>query len=330
MLKQAKRFIFILLTLVVIPTASFAVDYNLATVKGESKAYGYVLGQEYTLTRISKEYPELSGEVMLARARFSSTFPDIKTKLETQLKNVMGEKQFQEASATMRKTLHENLSGQKITRQIAVNFIEQVNNRAKGEIESPVLEFLLGVQYMTNPAREVTDGYRQSYKTNGTGKSQGIKLNLKLPRSWAETEGERPHIVKKWESLNGTGTESIMLIIKDMEGYTPTKKEMELFVSSSEVKDTVPDGGTYIASGNYTIEGQPGYWVQFDTSMERVGLKTYQNILMYHLFYRGKAIAIMCNSAGKETEKPRVKETFKRIKPLCQQVFNSLILTQAY
>ena len=182
-LKQTKRWLLILLALTVFPIASFAINFNPTSVKGIAQAYGFVLGQEYSLSRIANECPELSGGVELARAQFGSTFPDIKTKLETQLKNAMGEKLFQETATNLRTKLRENLGHQQITREIAANFLEQVKNRSKGEIESPVLEYLLAVKYTANPVGEFADGHRQRYQTDGAGKSQGIKLNLQLPRS---------------------------------------------------------------------------------------------------------------------------------------------------
>lgn len=329
-LKQTKLWFIILLALTVFPIASFAINFNSKSVKGIAQAYGFVLGQEYSLSRIANEFPELSGGVELARAQFGSTFPDIKSKLETQLKKAIGEKLFQETATSLRTKLRENLGRQQITREIAANFLEQVKSRSKGEIESPVLEYLLAVKYTANPVGEFADGFRQRYQTDGAGKSQGIKLNLQLPRSWAAKEGERPHIVKKWVGENGTGLEIILLDIRDGQGYNPTKKEIEAFVRSGEVKETVPEGSTYVASGNFTLEMRTGYWVQMAMPIERAEMKLYQDVLMYQFFFQGKAVGLMCQAGGPETEKPRVNEAFKRIRPLCQQALNSLVLTQAY
>lgn len=329
-LKQARIILFILLTLTVLPATSFAINFNSTSVKGVAQAYGFVLGQEFSLSRIAKEFPELSGGVELARSEFGSTFPDIKTKLEIQLKNAMGEKLFQETATNLRTKLRENLGRQQITREIAANFLDQVKGRSKGEIESPVLEYLLAVKYTANPVGEFADGYRQRYQTDGAGKSQGIKLKLQLPRSWAAKEGERPHIVKKWVSENGTGLEIIILDIRDAEGYNPTKKEMEEFVRSGEVKEAVPEGSAYVASGNFTLEMHTGYWVQMAMLVERAEMKSYQDVLMYQFFFQGKAVGLMCQTGGPETEKSKVNEAFRRIRPLCQQILNSLVLTQAY
>jgi hypothetical protein len=78
-----RQWLFFLLLFVSLPTTVFALNVNPTSVKGMAQAYGFVLGQEYSLSRIAKEFPELVVGVELARAQFGSTFPDIKTKLET-------------------------------------------------------------------------------------------------------------------------------------------------------------------------------------------------------------------------------------------------------
>ena len=177
--------LFLLLLLVSLPTTAFPLNVNLTSVKGIAQAYGFVLGQEYSLSRIAKEFPELTGGVDLARAQFGSAFPDIKTKLEKQLKQAMGEKLFQGTAANLRTKLRETLGRQQITSDIAASFLGQVKARSKGEIESPVLEYLLAVKYTANPVGEFADGFRQRYQTDSAGKSHGIKLTLQLPRSWS-------------------------------------------------------------------------------------------------------------------------------------------------
>ncbi len=325
-----RQLLLFILLLVYLPSTVFALNVNPTSLKGMAQAYGFVLGQEYSLARIAKEIPELTGGVELARAQFDSTFPDIKTKLEKQLKQAMGEKLFQETAASLRMKLRETLGRQQITSDIAASFLGQVKARSKGEIESPLLEYLLAVKYTANPVGEFADGFRQRYQTDGAGKSQGIKLTLQLPLSWASKEGERPHIVQKWQSENGTGMEMIAIEIHDAQGYSSTKKEMEEFVRSGEVKDTVPEGSTYIAAGNFNLEMQTGYWMQVAMSGDRAGWKFYQDYLMYLLFFRGKAIGVTCAAVGPESEKLKVNEAFKRVRPLCQQVLNSLVLAQAY
>lgn len=328
--KQFRRWCFILLALFVVPTTSFAINLNSTSVKGIAQAYGFVLGQEFTLSEIAREFPESSVSVIMARAQFGSTFPNIEKKLETQLRKAMGEKRFQETAANLRTKIQETLKGQQITKETAASFLTQVKDRSKGEIESPILEYLLAVRYNNNLAGEFRDGFRQRYQTDGAGKARGIKLKLQLPLSWAAKEGERPHIVQKWVSENGTGSEIILLDIRDGEDYTPSKEEIEDFIRTGEVKEVIPPDATYVAAGSFTIERQRGYWIQMTQQHERAEMKLYQHILLYQFFFQGKAVGLMCSAGGSETERTSIDEAFKRLRPVCQQALNSLVLMEAY
>lgn len=313
-----------------LPLMASAANFSSATSKGISKAYGYVLGQEHALLQIEKKYPDLAGNVILARAQFGSVFPGARIKLELRLKEIWGEKAFQGLADTMQAKVIEMGSHQKITRASAIDFLGQVQARSKGAVESPVLEYLLAVEYQNNSLREFVEGFRQRFQTDGSGKSQGIKVNLQLPKSWTAKDGERPHIVQKWASINSDYTELIQLIVMDAEGYNPTKQEMLQFVADGEARTAIPDGAIYVASGNLSLEKQAGYWVEMTMPIERAGFTMYQESLMYQMFFRGKGIAILCSTGGQIDQQTKVGEAFKRMKPLCQQVLNTLVLPQAY
>ena len=56
----------VLLALFFYSSASLAINFNPTSIKGMAQAYGFVLGQEYSLSRIEKEFPELTADVELA------------------------------------------------------------------------------------------------------------------------------------------------------------------------------------------------------------------------------------------------------------------------
>lgn len=305
-------------------------DFNQAYVKGISEAYGFILGQEYSLDRIVKKFPDLASSAKVAKAKFNASFPGIKTKIKDQLIKTLGKQIYEKIDLGLKRKMKENLGGEVLTKEIAYNFIQEVGERAEGRIDSPIIEYILSVKYHQNPASELIDGYEQRFSSEGHAKSEGVKLKLRLPKSWKAKEGERPHIVQKWVSKNGTGTEMILLDIRDNEGYTPTGSEIKSFVNSGEVKGVIPNGGKHIDSGVFSLEMQEGYWVEISFVQERAGIAVYQRYIMHQLFFRGKAIGLMCSASTTTDEKAKADEAFKRIKPLCQQVLNSLVLLQAY
>jgi hypothetical protein len=316
----------------VLPSMAFAaLNYSQSSIKGISQAYGFVLGQEASLTRIERTYPDAAMQVEVARATFNAAFPDIKKKLEAELTTALTEPNFKQLRDEMSAKIRPLLTKQQITPQLAQQFLEQVRARAKGdEMEPDVLRYLLAVRYTANPVSEFLDGFRQRYKTDGTGKSQGLRFHLQLPRSWLIKEGERPHIVQKWVSEGGTGLSNIILMVQDTGGETLSRAEADQFVRSGEIRTSVPDGAKFIDGGAFSQERSAGYWIDMAMPQERAGMKMYSRGRMYVLFFRGKGISLMCMAASAETEEVKVTAAAVKLNPLCQQVMNSVVLDQAY
>lgn len=314
-----------------IPQAWAALNHNPNSVKALSKAYGFILGQEYSLARVERTYPEATMQVQMARLTFNAAFPDIKNKLEAELATALTEPKFKEYRAEMNSKIRPMLNKQYLTPQLAEQFLAQVKARAKGEeIEPDVLRYLLAVRYANNPVAEFGDGFRQRFRTDGKGKSQGLNFHLQLPYSWLMKEGERPHVVQKWANEGGTGLSSIILMVQDTGGETPSKAEVDHSVKAGDLRDMVPDGATYIDGGALYQEKSAGFWVEMSMPQERAGVKLFTQGFMYILFFRGKAISIMCMAGGSPKDTTRVAEKTSKLKPLCQQVMNSVVLNQAY
>lgn len=311
--------------------ASATLTHSQSSVKAISKTYGFVLGQDSSLARVERTYPDAAIQIEMARLAFNSSFPDIKKKLEAELIAAIGAENLKKLRVEIDNKLRDMQAKQKVTPQIAQQFLEQVKARAKGdELEPDVLRYLLAVRYSENPVDEFSDRFRQRFRTDGSGKARGIRLVLQLPRSWLAAEGERPHIVQKWTSEGGTGNSIVMLDIRDAEGYNPSRSEMEQFVKSGEVREAVPEGGTMHDSGTVTLEKRTGYWIDMSVKLERAGVRMYQRGTMHQLFIKGKAVGLLCMSYSKQDEPQKADAAAKLIKPICQQVLNSLVLEQAY
>ncbi|MEK7995377.1 MAG: hypothetical protein AAB403_16365 [Planctomycetota bacterium] len=308
-----------------------ALNHNQNSVVALSKTYGFLFGQEYSLRRIEATYPDLRIQVQLARLEFDTTFPGVKENLEAELTSAIGSTNFDKVRAQTESGVRGLLDQQAMTPTLAQQFVGQVRARAKGnEMEAEVLNYLLAVQYAQDPVGEFLAGFRQRFRTDGTGKSQGVRLNLQVPRSWVAQEGERPHIVRKWASEGGTGLSYIMLDIRDAQGYSPTAREIEQFVRSGEAREMFSEFGQVLDIGSFSVEGRTGYWSELAMTQERAGFRLYLRGLMYQLFLSGRAIGIICMAGAKEGENQKADTAALLVKPVCQQVINSLVLEQVY
>ena len=320
----------LLVFLVALTPAHAALTHSHLAVKAISKAYGFVLGQHYSLARIESTYPEAAMQVELARLTFNSAFPGVEKKLEAELIAALTEPKFKELRSEMINKIRPLLVKQAITPQLAQQFLDQVKARAKGdEMEPDVLRYLLAVLYAANPVAEFGDGFRQRFRTDGTGKSQGVRLILQLPRSWLAKDGERPHIVQKWISQGGDGDSMILLLMFDAEGSNPTQQEITQFVQSGEVRAILPELGRMRDAGTFALEKRTGFWVDMSLNMERVGVRMYARGSMHQLFINGKWMQLQCMSYAKETEPNKADAAARLNKPICHQALNSLVLEQA-
>jgi hypothetical protein len=308
-----------------------ALNHNQNSVRALSKTYGFLLGQEYNLARIERTYPDLRIQVEKARLAFDASFSGAKEGLKRELTQAIGDANVKKLQAEMETKIKLRLDQQAWTPDSAEQFLDQVRAGAKGnEMDSDVLNYLLAVTYAKNPVGEFLDGFRQRFRTDGTGKAQGIKLTLQLPRSWLSREGERPHIVRKWTSEGGTGLSTVLLNVRDAEGYNPTPREIEQFVLSGEARQTFSDLGKVHDVGTFVVEGRTGYWGEISLTQERAGSHLYQRGMHYQLFVLGKAVGVVCIAGAREGEKQNADAAASRLKPVCQQVINSLVLEQAY
>ncbi|PCM45938.1 hypothetical protein [Marinobacter sp. ANT_B65] len=310
--------------------SAHSIELNRGNQGGISEAYGFVFGQQMSLERISVLYPDLAREALLAQLSFERAFGDIPAKVELMLKEALGIVEYQNFRSAFEKTLTEQIHNEPLTREMAKNFLEEVRSRGEGNIHSPVLEFLLAIKFSEFPADEFAKGFRQKYRTDGSGKSRGVVLEMQVPRSWQTAEGYRPHIVQKWKSEAGTGMELIMLQVRETEGVYVSSSDVVEMMQSGEIESMVPSGGVLEDYGMVSVENLPGYFMDFGHLQERAGMVIYQKIRQYSFFYRDRMIAVHCSAGSLESEHESVELRFEKVKPLCVQVFNSVVLPDKY
>lgn len=295
-----------------------------------AKAYGYLKGQQFTLDRIKEEYPELKLQVTKCELEFSFSFKNAARRIESELKALLGHK-FQNYENELMREFSKMLASQEITKGIAVDFIEEVKLRAKGYIESPVLETLLTLQFIDYPSKEFSEGFVFSYSTKGHSKARGVNIEAKLPLSWKQKEGNRPHIVQKFISKNGEGEEMILIMVKDLglpNDYLITQDELEQFFTANQLKQMIPDGGEFISAKKITLDGQMGGQVIFKITGERLDYSVKMMATNFVTIYDGKMIFLQCMLSYEEGE--NIDERFSLFFPLFRQVASSLILMDQY
>ena len=303
----------------------FDIDINAL-----STAYGYLKGQQFTLDRIKKEYPELNIEVIRCELEFSLSFKNAAKRIENKLKEIFGN-EFKSYEINTISELTEILNSQKITKELSLAFIEDVKLRAKGKIESPVLETLLTYQFINSPSKEIYEGFVSLYSTEEHPKSKGITIDAKLPLSWKQKEGDRPNIIQKFISENGKGQEFILFMVKDLglpNDYILTNDEIDEIFTQNMLKQMVPDGGEFISAKKILLDNQIGAQMIFKITEERLDFSLTMKTISFITIYEGKFVFLQCYVSAEQGED--LDERFNLFLPLFRQVANSLILIDQY
>lgn len=298
-----------------------------------SQAYGFIIGQEYTLNIIKSEFPKFEIHVLKAEMAFNSTFGNSKVKLKDYLLDFLGQNEFLKFEGTLQNELNKTFENQIISEEAANGFIIEVESRAKGNIISPVLETLLCFQFYDFPADEFRSGFTSIFKTKGHPKSKNTDWQLRVPISWKAEEAERPNIIQKFTSDYGSGHQAIMLMVKDLDipkEYKATKEELNNLFTEKEMKVImVPDGAKFISFSKMTIDRNIGGMIEFEQIVERLDFKLKVRMVIF-MFIRGNKMYSFQGNISTSNINTDLSVDMKKYLPLYKLVANSIVVNEQY
>jgi len=234
-----------------------------------SQAYGFSLAQQDSLEKIENKFPDLTREVKNAWvAYYSSALGESTNNIEKELSKEAGDK-WSEYKKIMNRKLIE-VFDKEITRAQAVEFLNEVHERSKGQLPKSLLTTLLSTnpRYLKSPTNELTEGWKQTFRTKGHVDAKGVDCSISLPASWSRKEGNRPDMVQMFQSGAGHGPIISSLMVMAIPPPKLSKKEQKDFFTPSELKSSIPEGGKFIMSKNIVLDGAPGAMVIYDITQQ--------------------------------------------------------------
>lgn len=145
---------------------------------------------------------------------------------------------------------------------------------------------------------------RCDFKTDGTGKSMGMKIKLSVPCEWKQADGERPHIVKKFLYNSGAISTIATLTITKMPG-TPTKSEIAELFTQKGLKELTGDLGTFISGRKLKVDGLDCGEVAFKMTRESPISTLYLYNMYYYFIYKDKMIVLGYAAGSSNDEKAK-------------------------
>jgi len=322
-----KKILFLLTSLLfALNVQAFSANQN--SFNGLARVYGYLIGQEQSLKVIEASYPELQQDILLVRLKFQAAYTDLKDKTASKIIELGGEQG---------KTLIANIEQQVLVnapksfpKNQAIEFLKTVENRADGKIENqPTRDFMLAITYFENPEQEIAEKKTQKFNTKNEPKAKGLDLNITLPLSWTEQEGNSPNTVRTWQSEAGSGASSISLLIRDS-GDKRTKAQIQRAIERRELKNLV-DSTADVKKIIYSEVGnQPGWYSEAEVTVKKLEIEVFSSYKNLQVLYGGKTIEIGCISGNISTKKDEVLKEVKRVESLCKAVILSLVINNLY
>jgi hypothetical protein len=298
--------------------------------KQVGQAYGFVVAQAYSLNRIATEYPDLAPEVRRATFEFSSTaLGEGANALEDVLKQELGD----EWPATKVK-LEEQFLGivEKMvpTRETAVQGIEEIRERAKGNMPESIRNTLLAncPAYVKSPGSELSAGWRQNFSTLKHPKSAGADITIGLPLSWRKRESTREGVVQVFRSGAGNGpilcTISCVKALDDADGELSADDMKELFTDAF-IKEALPDGATLIEGRPMIIAGKTGSMSVFDVTQEDLDVQMKMRFTTFTIAHKQHIIYVNFQIMGQFLNGMTFDDAQKAYFPTYRSIMSTLV-----
>jgi len=163
---------------------------------------------------------------------------------------------------------------------------------------------------------------RCEFKTDGSGKSLGLKVKLSVPCVWKQADGERPHVVKKFSYSSGTNTVISTLTINKMVP-PPSKAEVDEMFTPAGLKELGEGLGTFISGRKVKIDGLDCGEVAFKITREHPVGTLYLYSFQYYFIYKDKMI-VLGYGVGSTTDE-KAKAMFDSYKTLFRGLAGSTV-----
>lgn len=300
---------------------------NEASVGQAARALGFISGQTLSLKAIAHQHPDLARAAEKLRVTFDAAygFPELRAKWF--LDHAIGKEKADSAAEDIRGQGHDAV--QSVQKADALAFLEEVDARLEGRLDDTVLKAMLWLRYGDQPSLEMREWWQQ-FSSAGHPKAAGMDIWMRAPFSWRQEEGDRPHIVSKWTSQNGTGDMVITLLVRELPGSVTY--EDVLAVEKEQNWDwLLADGFEFLGGSAIELDRQPG--LQVDARGERriLDVSLMQRTRVYTLFPPDRFVQLGCMLGGKSgADEVIYGRRFEAMKEICRQVALKVTFPDTY
>ncbi len=304
-------------------------------LKQLSQAYGFVVGQQASLEKIEKNFPDLAQDIKQSLFVFNSSALGESTEgVEAELSNELGGK-WPDFKEKLYSQIQETIVGQQLTREQATAFLTEVKLRGKGELPDSIRSTLLSAipRFAANPGLELTEGWKQTFRTKGHPKAKGSDFSVSFPASWSKRDGSRPNIIQNFQSGAGHGPVMCSLMVKDMplpDGHKLSADELKDFFQPNELKDMVPNDGTFIEGKYIVLDGSPAGMLVSDQTKQRLDISITMRTTQFVTIHESSMIFIQFALGKIANQKESLEELQRKYISTYLAIANTFVNNDRY
>ena len=319
-----------------------------------STAIGFVLAQRLSLEYVKAEFPSLLPRADMATYKFNENFGSAEENMRNALKNIVGNKHNEVASAfeDITASTLSALNEQQINFQEAENYLDEIEARAEGNIPSPIFETLLTYQFENRPAEEYIRGFRTTYRTAGHPKAKGLDFQIEVPQSWGSKEGRRPNIIQLFTNKRGRGFVNVSILVRDIAkeiGEELTREDLkflesregseflasEMFADSNlkEMTRSIMgfDNVRNLQSQEIVLDSWPGALISFVGDGRHLDLTLLMHNELYYIMYKRYLILLTFQAAKLPDDTDNeFRDKVSNVLPLFRLMASSLVIQSQY
>jgi hypothetical protein len=300
---------------------------NNASVRQVARVLGFVAGQTAALNAVARQHPHLAARVEALQREFvvSYSFPGQRARWF--LDYALGEEVAAQQANRILDQVQASVGEIDATR--ALMFLSEVEGRLDGQVSVEELKIMLWLAHPDDGDLEMRTWW-EGFNSASHPKAAGLEITLRTPLSWEQMEGNRPHIVSKWTSQNGTGDVVVTLLVR-MVPEVITYDDVREVARSGDWGWMIPEGFEFLNGAPVEIDRQPG--LQVDAIGERRALDAVitQRTRTYTLFPPNRLVQLGCAlGAAEGGNEAFLDRRFEAMRQTCRQIAASIAFPDTY
>lgn len=289
-------------------------------------AYSFYLKQKMSLEYVSVRFTSLKNYVDNTLHEWNREFIPAVQNIDSALTAHLKDDWAKNKQDLYEKFTRIDYSG--ISEDNAKQFVDVVNDRTYGRIQSPILETFLiwHPKYMSLPEKEFMDGYTTKFLTKDSKNALPVNISIVYPRSWKAIPGnKKTSVVENFISGFGLGDMSMSLMIEKSKADYTKDRITQLLAQESLQKGLQANNKVISYESRVTIDNCKAASITYGYEKILENLKkVYAINQSYTTFYKNVKVSLVYTiSAFSEDE---VKIKLKKYQKLIKRITDNVVI----